>query len=111
MGANPLAFGDATQPGGKVVHEKLLFCRGLDHFQAPLQTVLNAGQEQHSLRDTGQAPLTDLFVLWVRQDRAKFNYYPSLDAGAGQGIVLEPKLQLRTVSEGAKQWSGQVERF
>lgn len=105
--ANPLAFGDAEKG---VEHEKLLFYRGLGHFQAPLQAGLNTDEDQLLLRNTGSSPLTHLFVLTVRQNQAKFARFARMDGGGKIEAPFEPDKGLRSVSQVAGELSAQLER-
>jgi hypothetical protein len=104
--ANPIAFGDAKYGG--IEHEKLLFYRGLGHFEAPLQAGLSKGEDQLVLRNTGESPLAHLFVLAVHQDKAKFVHLPTLGAGAGRDIPLAPGEGLRPLNEVASDLAAQL---
>ena len=58
--------------------EKLLFYRGLGHFEAPLHLSMVSNEKKLRLRNTGKEPLSELYLLVVRNSQAKFERIDSL---------------------------------
>src|SRR5207247_354301 len=57
----------AQAAGAKLEHEKFLFYRGVGSFRAPLQVTLGASEDYVNLANSGQEPLTHLFVLDIHK--------------------------------------------
>src|SRR5262245_39789157 len=93
----------------KPEHEKFLFYRGVGNFKTPLQVTLSGDNDEHvSLRNTGGEPLSDLFVLHMRNGQGKFLYLDQLAPRAERAVNLDPKKDTVSLSELADRISGQM---
>ncbi len=91
-------------PGGlggqkKSEAEKFLFYRGVGNFSTPLEVKADATGQSLNLRNTGKAPLRELFLLTVHHGRAAFTRLDALAAGDTQTVALPSATGLRSLAE------------
>jgi hypothetical protein len=70
-------------------YERDLFYRGLGNFQAPLTLRLDADENHLRLSTTDTRPLTDLFVLTVRDGQARYQKVAHVERGEEPVVKLE----------------------
>jgi hypothetical protein len=84
----------------KPEYEKLLFYRGVGNFATPLKVTLGAGgEEQVFLRNTGDQPLSHLFVLHMRNGAGQFLYVDRVAAGTNRVIQVDQRRSTVPVSD------------
>jgi len=74
-----------------VEYERDLFYRGVGFFQAPLTMHLDGGEDQLRLSTSSSRPLTDLFVLTIRNGQARYQTLDRLEKGSDRGAQLSAK--------------------
>jgi hypothetical protein len=74
-----------------VEYERDLFYRGVGFFQAPLTIRLDGGEDQLRLSASCSQPLTDLFVLTIRNGQARYQTLDRLEQGSDRGAQLSAK--------------------
>ncbi|HEY0550198.1 MAG TPA: hypothetical protein VGF13_11405 [Verrucomicrobiae bacterium] len=74
-----------------VEYERDLFYRGVGFFQAPLTIHLNGGEDQLRLSTSCSQPLTDLFVLTIRNGQARYQTLDRLEQGSDRDAQLSAK--------------------
>lgn len=72
-----------------VEYERDLFYRGIGFFQAPLHVNVDGPENQLRLSNKTDQPLTDLFVLTVRQGMASYQYLDQVHNGSDRGADLD----------------------
>jgi hypothetical protein len=84
-----------------VEYERDLFYRGVGSFQAPLTLNLQANEEYLQLSTKNREPLTDLFVLTIRNGMARYQVVDQVAATKERMVKLEhgPLAPLSKVQE------------
>ena len=72
-----------------VEYERDLFYRGVGFLAAPLRVKLDEGLHQLELTNSFPAPLTDLFVLTVREGRAAAQFLERVEPGRTRTVAVE----------------------
>ncbi len=72
-------------------YERDLFYRGVGFFQAPLTLTLQGNENHLQLSTKYREPLTDMFVLTVRNGMARYQSINRLEASAERVVNLEGK--------------------
>ncbi len=82
-----------------VEYERDLFYRGVGFFQAPLTIQLDENEDQLRLSTSCSQPLTELFVLTIRNGQARYQVLDRLEKGAVRSAPLsaEPFAPLNRV--------------
>ena len=74
-----------------VEYERDLFYRGIGFFQAPLTVRMDGNEEQLRLSTSCSQPLTDLFVLTIRNGQARYQVLDRLEKGSDRDAQLSAK--------------------
>ncbi len=75
-------------------HEKYLFYRGVGNFQTPV-TVTYGADHFLVLQNTGDEPLSDIYVLALHNGSGNYTYVESLAPGQQQRVPLENEVDTR----------------
>jgi len=105
--ANPLRVRTGIGKERKVEHDKLLFYRGLGQFDVPLQVSLSPDEKKLRLQNTGTEKLEGLFVLVVKNGRAKVTSI--CEVAKARELDWNPEAGLRSLSEVVAELSSAVE--
>jgi hypothetical protein len=85
-------FVRATSPYARTgaEYERDLFYRGVGHLKAPLTLTLSANENDLQLSSKAEA-LTDLFVLTVRNGKARYQYVDRVAPKSDRAVKLDAK--------------------
>ncbi len=72
-------------------YERDLFYRGVGFFKAPLTVEMNENENNLQLSTKNPEPLTDLFVLTIRGNMARFQHIDELNSDNRREVELESK--------------------
>jgi hypothetical protein len=73
--------------GGPTEQEKFLFYRGIGQFVAPLNVSVESDETTLRLRNTGEEPLHDVFVVEIREGRGGLTHLDAITAGGAQSVA------------------------